>query len=93
MDPHLQTEGASSDAAATSSKGATITAETGGFNGTLKANLNAIIGQVSDRDLFSISSNNDVNARVVLVKLDLQNSSQFDITSLSGLNVTVRFDS
>jgi hypothetical protein len=29
----------------------------------------------------------------VLVKLDLQNSSQFDITSLSGLNVTVRFDS
>ena len=77
----------------TDDKGATITAETGGFNGTLKANLNAIIGQVSDRDLFSISSNNDVNARVVLVKLDLQNSSQFDITSLSGLNVTVRFDS
>jgi HlyD family secretion protein len=74
-------------------QGATITAETGGFKGTLKANLNAIIGQVSDRDLFSISSNNDVNARVVLVKLDLQNSSQFDITSLSGLNVTVRFDS
>ena len=56
-------------------------------------NLNSVIGQVSDRDLFSISSNNDVNARVVLVKLDLKNSSQFDITKLSGLNVTVRFDS
>lgn len=74
-------------------QGASITAETGGFKGTLKANLNSVIGQVSDRDLFSISSNNDVNARVVLVKLDLQNSSQFDITKLSGLNVTVRFDS
>lgn len=72
---------------------ATITAETGGFKGTLKANLKSIIGQVSDRDLFSVASNNDVNARVVLVKLDLQNSSQLDITSLSGLNVTVRFDS
>ena len=74
-------------------QGATITAETGGFKGPIKAKLNAIIGQVSDRDLFSIASNNDVNARVVLVKLDLQDSAQLDITSLSGLNVTVRFDS
>jgi len=72
---------------------ATITAETGGFKGTLRAKLNAIIGQVSDRDLFAVSANNDVNARVVLVKLDLLPQDDISVERLSGLNVNVRFDS
>ena len=74
-------------------QGATITAETGGFKGTLRATLNAIIGQVSDRDIFATSANNDVNARVVLVKLDLVPQAAIDVERLSGLNVNVRFDS
>ena len=74
-------------------QGATVTAEAGGFKGELRANLNAVIGQVSDRDLFAISSNNDVNARVVLVKLDLVPQPDVNVERLSGLNVNVRFDS
>jgi len=74
-------------------QGATVTAETGGFKGKLRASLNAIIGQVSDRDLFAVASNNDVNARVVLVKLDLLPQQTIDVEQLSGLNVNVRFDS
>ena len=74
-------------------QGATVTAETGGFKGRLRASLNAIIGQVSDRDLFAVASNNDVNARVVLVKLDLLPQQTIDVEQLSGLNVNVRFDS
>lgn len=73
-------------------QGATIQAETGGFQGNLRAKLSAIIGKVSDRDLFAIASNNDVNARVVLVKLDLEPARQTELERLSGLNVTVRFD-
>lgn len=74
-------------------QGATVTAETGGFKGSLRASLKAIIGQVSDRDLFAVASNNDVNARVVLVKLDLLPQQTIDVEQLSGLNVNVRFDS
>ena len=70
---------------------ATVTAENGGFKGTLKATLASIIGLVSERDLFSIAGNNDVNARVVLVKLNLAASDLGRIANLSGLNVTVRF--
>ena len=71
---------------------ATITAESGGFKGKLQARLNSIIGIVSERDLFSIAGNNDVNARVVLVKLNLEPADISKVTRLSGLNVTVRFD-
>ena len=71
---------------------ATVTAESGGFKGKLSANLASIIGLVSERDLFSIAGNNDVNARVVLVKLNLQPADIARIANLSGLNVTVRFD-
>ena len=71
---------------------ATITAESGGFKGKLQARLNSIIGIVSERDLFSIAGNNDVNARVVLVKLNLEPADISQVTRLSGLNVTVRFD-
>ena len=77
----------------TRGQGATITAETGGIKGSMRATLNAIIGQVSDRDLFAVSSNNDVNARVVLVKLDLLPQQDINVERLSGLNVNVRFDS
>lgn len=70
---------------------ATVTAETGGFKGSINATLASIISQVSARDLFAISGNNDVNARVVLVKLDLDPEARQKVERLSGLNVIVRF--
>ncbi len=70
---------------------ALVTAETGGFNGPIKATLSSIISQVSERDLFAITGNNDVNARVVLVKLDLDPNERQKVERLSGLNVLVRF--
>lgn len=71
---------------------AIVTAESGGFTGKLQANVKSIIGQVSERDLFAISGNNDVNARVVLVKLDLNPDSEKIVENLSGLNVSVTFN-
>lgn len=73
-------------------QGATIKPESGGFTGALRANLASIIGVVSARDLFATNANNDVNARVVLVKLDLAPADRERVARLSGLNVTVRFD-
>lgn len=71
---------------------AIVKAESGGFTGKLQANVKSIIGQVSERDLFAISGNNDVNARVVLVKLDLNPDSEKIVENLSGLNVSVTFN-
>jgi len=73
-------------------QGATVSPESGGFSGTLRAELASIIGVVSARDLFATNANNDVNARVVLVKLNLAPDDRERVRQLSGLNVTVRFD-
>ena len=73
-------------------QGATVRAESGGFQGSLRARLSSIVGNVSQRDLFSQNGNNDVNARVVLVKLDIAPSERNRVRQLSNLNVTVRFD-
>jgi HlyD family secretion protein len=54
--------------------------------------VEAIIGNVSERDLFATNANNDVNARVVLVKLNIDPQYQPQVEQLSGMNVTVRFD-
>ncbi|MCT0224687.1 HlyD family efflux transporter periplasmic adaptor subunit [Synechococcus sp. CS-1328] len=70
---------------------AQVKAETGGFSGTIPARLVSIIRQVSARDLFATTGNNDVNARVVLVKLDLDPADRDRVKRLSGLNVLVRF--
>ena len=73
-------------------QGATVRPESGGFRGTMRAQLASIIGVVSSRDLFATNANNDVNARVVLVKLNLAPADRERVARLSGLNVTVRFD-
>ncbi len=70
---------------------AVVTAESGGFKGSINASLASIISQVSERDLFAITGNNDVNARVVLVKLNLDPADRRRVERLSGLNVIVRF--
>ena len=70
---------------------ATVKAETGGFEGEVQATLKSIIGKVSQRDLFAVAANNDVNARVILVKLDIAPEFQQQLSNLSGLNVIVRF--
>lgn len=71
---------------------ATVRAESGGFPGLLRAQLRTILGNVSQRDLFAVNGNNDVNARVVLVKLDIDPAERNRLSQLSNLNVTVRFD-
>ena len=71
---------------------ATVKAESGGFDGELNATVRSIIGEVSERDLFAVSGSNDINARVVLVKLDLEPSDRSKVRQLSGLNVTVTFE-
>lgn len=71
---------------------ARVSAESGGFRGSLRARLRAIVGNVSQRDLFAVNGNNDVNARVVLVKLDIDPAERNRVRQLSNLNVTVRFD-
>lgn len=73
-------------------QGATVRPETGDFTGTMRANLDSVVGLVSARDLFATNANNDVNARVVLVKLNLAPADRTRVERLSGLNVTVRFD-
>jgi HlyD family secretion protein len=73
-------------------QGATVKPETGDFTGTMRAYLDSIVGLVSARDLFATNANNDVNARVVLVKLNLDPADRNRVERLSGLNVTVRFD-
>lgn len=70
---------------------AEITPETGGFVGPLKARLSSVIGQVSDKDIFATSGNNAVNARVILVKLDIDPADQPKLERLTGLNVITRF--
>jgi len=70
---------------------ASIWAESGGFNGRLQARVGEITGEVSNRDLFSINANNNVNARVVLVKLNLSQADSKRLANLTGLNVNVRF--
>ena len=71
---------------------ATIKPETGDFLKTMSGTVDSIIGNVSERDLFATNANNDVNARVVLVKLDIAPQYQAQVARLSGMNVTVRFD-
>lgn len=71
---------------------AQIRPESGGFTGVLQGKLKAITGQVSARDLFATTNNNDVNARVVLVKLALDPADGKRVKQLSGLNVLVQFD-
>ena len=71
---------------------ATIRPESGGFQGTITGKLNTIVSNVSDRDLFAVNSNNDVNARVVLVKLSIDKKDINKVKRLSGLNVIVKFD-
>ena len=71
---------------------ANITAESGGFKGELAATVKSIIGQVSEKDLFAASGSNEVNARVLLVKLELNNEGRRKVELLSGLNVTVSFE-
>jgi HlyD family secretion protein len=65
--------------------------ESGGFSGRLMGTVQEITGEVSARDLFSVNANNNVNARVVLVKIDLSPDDSARLANLSGLNVNVRF--
>lgn len=71
---------------------ASVIAESGGFKGKLAATVKSIIGQVSEKDLFAASGSNEVNARVILVKLELDEDGRRQVELLSGLNVSVEFE-
>jgi HlyD family secretion protein len=71
---------------------ASIRAESGGFSGSLRGKLKAIIANVSSRDLFATNNNNNVNARVILTKLSIDPEDMEKVKRLSGLNVIVQFE-
>lgn len=71
---------------------ATIQPETGNFLRSMTGTVESVIGNVSERDIFATNANNDVNARVVLVKLNIDPEFQSQVERLSGMNVTVRFN-
>lgn len=71
---------------------AKIQPETGNFLQPMTGTIESVIGNVSERDIFATNANNDVNARVVLVKLNIDPEFQSQIERLSGMNVTVRFN-
>lgn len=71
---------------------ATIQPETGNFLRSMTGTVESVIGNVSERDIFATNANNDVNARVVLVKLNIDPEFQPQVERLSGMNVTVRFN-
>ena len=70
---------------------AIIRAESKGFKSEITGHVKAIIGNVSERDIFASNSNNDVNARVVLVKIQIDPIYQAVVNRLSGMNVVVKF--
>ena len=70
---------------------ALIQPEDQGFQGEIKGIVKSIIGEISQKDLFAINANNDVNARVALVKVSINDKDSTKLQNLSGLNVIVRF--
>jgi len=70
---------------------ASIKAENNGFAGNIQGRVRSIIGEVSSRDLFATTANNNVNARVILTKIDIEPQYIKQIQALSGMNVIINF--
>jgi HlyD family secretion protein len=68
-----------------------LTSENGGFKGTLKAHVLWITPQVSQREVLSTDPTGDADARVVEVRLSLDQADAARVQSLVGLKVIARF--
>ena len=68
-----------------------LVSENGGFNGSLKGQVNMISPQVRQRRVLSTDPTGDADSRVVEVRVKLENSSVEKVSHLTGMKVIARF--
>ena len=68
-----------------------LISENGGFNGSLKGQVNLISPQVRQRRVLSTDPTGDADSRVIEVRVKLDNSSAKKVSHLTGMKVIARF--
>ncbi|KZR60704.1 Multidrug resistance protein MdtA [Prochlorococcus marinus str. MIT 1327] len=68
-----------------------LTSENGGFDGTLMGRVERISPQVRQRNVLSTDPTGDADARVVEVRVSLDQNSAARVRSLAGMKVIARF--
>ena len=68
-----------------------LISENGGFTGSLRGQVNMISPQVRQRRVLSTDPTGDADARVVEVRVKLDNSSAVKVSRLTGMKVIARF--
>ena len=68
-----------------------LISENGGFNGSLRGQVNLISPQVRQRRVLSTDPTGDADSRVVEVRVKLDNSSAKKVSHLTGMKVIARF--
>ncbi len=70
----------------------TLTSENGGFSGILNGRVSQISPQVSQRRVLSTDPTGDADARVVEVRIRLEQSSSLKVRRFTGMKVIARFE-
>jgi HlyD family secretion protein len=70
----------------------TVTAENGGFSGTLTGRVSRIGGKIGKKDVLSTDPTADVDARVVEVHVELAPRDRQRVANLTNLQVMVRIN-
>lgn len=70
----------------------TVTAENGGFSGTLQGRVSRIGGKIGKKDVLSTDPTADVDARVVEVHIELAPRDRQRVANLTNLQVMVRIN-
>ena len=68
-----------------------LISENGGFNGSLRGQVSLISPQVRQRRVLSTDPTGDADARIVEVRVKLDNSSAEKVSHLTGMKVIARF--
>ena len=68
-----------------------LISENGGFNGSLSGQVTLISPQVRQRRVLSTDPTGDADARIVEVRVKLDNSSAKKVSHLTGMKVIARF--
>ena len=68
-----------------------LISENGGFNGSLRGQVNMISPQVRQRRVLSTDPTGDADSRIVEVRVKLDNSSAEKVSHLTGMKVIARF--
>ena len=68
-----------------------LISENGGFNGSLRGQVNLISPQVRQRRVLSTDPTGDADSRVVEVRVTLDNTSAEKVSHLTGMKVIARF--